>query len=111
MPRHEQQDACSAQLLMGELLALVLGLDQRAQQVAAGTLKPLKVPTIDELKAIPQPWAPQPIPDTDVQLQQEYDNYQNFVQDPAAAPGQGMIPGVYELRQDVATGAWTIRLN
>jgi hypothetical protein len=28
-----------------------------------------------------------------------------------AAPGQGMTPGVYELRQDVATGAWTIRLN
>jgi Family of unknown function (DUF6504) len=28
-----------------------------------------------------------------------------------AAPGQGMTPDVYELRQDVATGAWTIRLN
>ena len=28
-----------------------------------------------------------------------------------AAPGQGTTPGVYELRQDVATGAWTIRLN
>jgi len=28
-----------------------------------------------------------------------------------AAPGQGATPGVYELRQDVATGAWTIRLN
>jgi hypothetical protein len=28
-----------------------------------------------------------------------------------AAPGQGMTPEVYELRQDVATGAWTIRLN
>jgi len=26
-----------------------------------------------------------------------------------AAPGQGMTPEVYELRQDVATGAWTIR--
>lgn len=26
-----------------------------------------------------------------------------------AAPGQGMTPGVYELRQDVATTAWTIR--
>src|SRR5690349_2553495 len=24
-----------------------------------------------------------------------------------AAPGQGMTPEVYELRQDVATGAWT----
>jgi hypothetical protein len=28
-----------------------------------------------------------------------------------AAPGRGMTPGVYELRQDVATGAWTIRLS
>ena len=28
-----------------------------------------------------------------------------------ASPGQGMIPEVCELRQDVATGAWTIRLN
>ena len=28
-----------------------------------------------------------------------------------AAPGQGMTPEVYELRQDVASGAWTIRLN
>jgi hypothetical protein len=26
-----------------------------------------------------------------------------------AAPGQGMTPGVYELRQD-ATGAWTLRV-
>ena len=26
-----------------------------------------------------------------------------------AAPGQGMTPGVYELRQDIATGAWTLR--
>ncbi|MGH3162322.1 MAG: DUF6504 family protein [Streptosporangiaceae bacterium] len=28
-----------------------------------------------------------------------------------AAPGRGMTPGVYELRQDVATAAWTIRLS
>jgi len=26
-----------------------------------------------------------------------------------AAPGQGMPPGVYELRQEAATGAWTLR--
>ena len=26
-----------------------------------------------------------------------------------AAPGQGMTPGVFELRRDVATGAWTLR--
>jgi hypothetical protein len=28
-----------------------------------------------------------------------------------AAPGQGLTPAVYELRQDVATAAWTIRLT
>jgi hypothetical protein len=28
-----------------------------------------------------------------------------------AAPSQGMTPGVYELRRDAATGAWTLRRN
>jgi hypothetical protein len=28
-----------------------------------------------------------------------------------AAPGQGMTPGVYELRRDAATGAWTLRVS
>jgi Domain of unknown function (DUF6504) len=28
-----------------------------------------------------------------------------------AAPGQGMTPGVYELRRDIATTAWTLRRN
>jgi hypothetical protein len=28
-----------------------------------------------------------------------------------AAPGQGMTPEVCELRQDLATGAWTLRMN
>jgi hypothetical protein len=28
-----------------------------------------------------------------------------------AAPGQGLTPAVYELRQDAATAAWTIRLT
>ncbi|HUS30795.1 MAG TPA: hypothetical protein VMZ53_19930 [Kofleriaceae bacterium] len=70
---------------------------QRNAQVAAGTLKPLTVPTIAELQAIPQPWSPQPIPESDLQLQQEYDNYQNFVQDPAAAPGQGINAALISL--------------
>ncbi len=26
-----------------------------------------------------------------------------------AAPGQGMTPGVYELRRDIAVGTWTLR--
>ena len=28
-----------------------------------------------------------------------------------AAPGQGMTPGVYELRRDAATGTWIIRVS
>ena len=28
-----------------------------------------------------------------------------------AAPGQGMTPGVYELRREVATGTWTLRVS
>jgi len=28
-----------------------------------------------------------------------------------AAPGQGMTPGVYELRRDAAAGTWTLRVN
>jgi len=28
-----------------------------------------------------------------------------------AAPGQGLAPGVYELRQDLAAGAWTLRVS
>jgi Family of unknown function (DUF6504) len=28
-----------------------------------------------------------------------------------AAPGQGMTPGVYELRRDAVTGAWTLRVS
>jgi hypothetical protein len=28
-----------------------------------------------------------------------------------AAPGQGMTPGVYELRRDAATGVWTLRVS
>ena len=57
--------------------------------VADGKLAPLKVPTVAELKALPQPLQPQPIPDVYVKLQAEYDNYQNVVNDPAAAPVQG----------------------
>ena len=28
-----------------------------------------------------------------------------------AAPGQGMTPGVYELRRDAAAGTWTLRVS
>jgi tetratricopeptide (TPR) repeat protein len=67
------------------------------QEVAAGKLQPLKVPSVAELKALPKPWQPQPIPEIYLELQSEYDNYQNIVQDPAAAPGQGINAALISL--------------
>jgi cellulose synthase operon protein C len=57
--------------------------------IAEGKLAPLKIPTVAELKALPQPMQPQPIPDFYRKMQVEYDNFQNIVNDPAAAPQQG----------------------
>src|SRR6185312_14329657 len=76
------------------LAALVAQADK---EVAEGKLQPLKVPTLAELQATPQPWQPQPIPPTYVDLQAEYDNYQNVVQDPAAAPQQGINAALISL--------------
>lgn len=65
--------------------------------VGEGKLAPLKVPSVAELKALPRPFQPQPIPDIYLKLQAEYDNYQNVVNDPAAAPGQGMNAAMISL--------------
>ncbi len=67
------------------------------KEVAEGKLQALKVPTVAELKAIPQPWQPQRIPQIYLELQAEYDTYQNIVQDPAAAPGQGINAALISL--------------
>lgn len=69
---------------------------EAAKQVAEGTIVALKVPTIAELKAS-QPWSPQPIPEIYRKLQAEYVNYQNVVQDPRAAPGQGINAALISL--------------
>ena len=69
---------------------------EAARQVAEGKLQPLKVPTIAELKAS-QPWNPQPIPDLYRKLQNEYVTYQEVVQDPKAAPGQGINAALISL--------------
>ncbi len=70
---------------------------ERDKEVAEGKLQPLKVPTVADLKALPQPWQPQPIPQLDQELQTEYDNYQNIVNDPAAAPQQGINAALISL--------------
>jgi tetratricopeptide (TPR) repeat protein len=70
---------------------------ERDREVANKVLPPLKIPSVDDLKALPQPWQPKPIPDIDIKLQAEYDNYQNVVNDPASAPGQGMNAAMISL--------------
>jgi tetratricopeptide (TPR) repeat protein len=67
------------------------------REVDAGKLQPLKVPTVAELKTTPQPWQPQPIPQVYLELQNEYDNYQNIVADPKAAPQQGINAALISL--------------
>ncbi|MGE3545551.1 MAG: tetratricopeptide repeat protein [Kofleriaceae bacterium] len=70
---------------------------EAARQVAEGKLVALKVPTPEEMKALPQPYSPQPIPDIYLKLQAEYDNYQNVVNDPKAAPQQGINAALISL--------------
>ncbi len=67
------------------------------KQVAEGKLQPLRVPTIADMKALQQPWSPGVIPDIYIKLQAEYDNYQNVVPDPKAAPGQGINAALISL--------------
>ena len=70
---------------------------EAAREVAEGKIAQLKVPSSAELKALPQPLQPQPIPEIYVQLQGEYDNYQNNVPDPAVAPQQGINAALISL--------------
>lgn len=68
-----------------------------AKQVAAGTIPALRVPTVDELKAMPQPLQPQTIPDIYLKIQAEWDDYQNTVNDPQTAPQQGINAALVSL--------------
>lgn len=68
-----------------------------ARQVAAGALQPLVVPTPAELKAMPQPLTPRPIPELYLTMQREWDDYQNVVNDPQTAPIQGLNAALVSL--------------
>jgi tetratricopeptide (TPR) repeat protein len=68
-----------------------------AREVAAGRLQPLVVPTSAELKAMPQPLTPKPIPPLYVTMQKEWDEYQNVVNDPQTAPIQGLNAALVSL--------------
>jgi hypothetical protein len=67
------------------------------KQVQAGLIKPLKVPTAEEIRALPQPLEPQPIPEIYLQLQNEWDTYQEKVDDPKTAPQQGINAALVSL--------------
>ncbi len=81
--------------------AVVSSLQSEAdRQVAAGRLAPLKVPSADELKTLlggGTAFTPQPIPDVYAQLQSEFDNYQQHVNDPNEAPHQGINAALISL--------------
>ncbi len=63
--------------------------EEAAQQVAAGTIKLLGVPSEAELAAN----KPQPIPDIYKKLRRAYDKYQQLVTDPKTAPLHGLNAG------------------
>jgi hypothetical protein len=67
------------------------------KQVQAGLILPLKVPTSAELAALPQPLQPREIPEIYKQLQAEWDDYQNKVDDPKTAPQQGINAALVSL--------------
>jgi tetratricopeptide (TPR) repeat protein len=78
--------------------SVVQSYEAEAQrQVDAGKLAALKVPTVAELRVQPLPWRPQLIPEIYLQLQTEYDQYQNIVADPKAAPQQGINAALISL--------------
>ncbi|MBX3154665.1 MAG: tetratricopeptide repeat protein [Deltaproteobacteria bacterium] len=80
----------SQQFYIDAARSVVLAYEaEAARQVAAGRLVALRIPTIEEMKKLPQPFAPQPIPDIYLKMQAEYDTFQEKVNDPAEAPKQG----------------------
>jgi outer membrane protein assembly factor BamD (BamD/ComL family) len=77
---------------------VLYAVDQEVErQVAAGALPPLRVPTADELKALPQPITPLPIPEMYQRQRDEWARYQELVPDPQSAPQQGINAALMSL--------------
>jgi TolA-binding protein len=70
---------------------------EAARQLAGGYIREIRVPTIDELRALPQPITPQPMPDIHRALQIAWDEYQTLVTDPATAPQMGLNAGMVSM--------------
>jgi TolA-binding protein len=70
---------------------------EAARQLAAGFIRDIRVPSTEELRALPQPLVPQPIPDIHRALQIAWDEYQTLVPDPATAPQMGLNAGMVSM--------------
>ena len=85
----DHQDLSSAMFLPSALSVIQAYEAEIARLVAAGELPALQIPKIEDLKALPQPIAPQPIPPMYLQMQKEWDEYLTIVNDPKTAPSMG----------------------
>jgi hypothetical protein len=75
--------------------SVIQALEAEAQrQLAGGYIRDIRVPSTDELRALPQPIQPQPMPDIHRALQIAWDEYQTLVTDPATAPQMGLNAGM-----------------
>lgn len=70
---------------------------EAARQVASGFIRDIRVPSAQELAALPRPIQPQPVPDIHLRLQQAWDEYQRMVNDPKTAPQMGLNAGMVSL--------------
>ncbi len=71
--------------------SVIQALEAEANRlVAAGVIEDIRVPTAEELRALPQPVQAQAMPDIYRRLQQEWDKYQELSPDPKTAPQMGL---------------------
>lgn len=70
---------------------------EATRQRAAGYVRDIRVPSTEELRALPQPIQPQPIPDIHRALQVAWDDYQKLITDPGTAPQMGLNAGMVSM--------------
>src|SRR5690606_7932173 len=68
------------------------------RQVKAGQLTEPPEPTIESLKAMPQPIRPMEIPTLYRELQTALDEDQQLINDPSTAPSMGLLAGIISYR-------------
>lgn len=68
------------------------------RQVKAGALHEPPEPTIESLKAMPQPVQQIDIPPLYLKLQTALDDYQRMINDPSTAPNMGLLAGIISYR-------------